>query len=750
MKWWKKITAIMLGAVLALSLCQNGGVLVKAAQTYYVSEDSGSDTNVGTSKGKAFKTLKKAVSAAAEGDNIRVLDTISITDTLNISKGVTIGRTTDLTGYMIVVQNDAELTLRGTVTVTGRKSTVRADKSLIKVKEGGTLHIKGQAVIKGNVSKNIPGGAVINQGTMNISGGCVIEGNATSVHGGGAIYNEANLNMSGGTIRNNLAGEQNVQSQKERCGGGVLNSGVFRMTGGIITGNSAEGNGGGVHNVDGATFVLEAGAITKNTTDAKGGGVCCSDSIFQMLGGEISGNTAMGGGAILLGQDQTPHQTLNSTISGGKILDNHAVLDDKDSNTGRGGGIIVREHNVLTITGGLIKANSGENGGGGICIGNDGTVIIKNEDVILEDNDARIGGAIQIRSGGSLEMRGGTLKDNRAVKGNGIYHDGEFSLSGTIDFGSGDDVYLAETKYISLIAAIRNRENIVRLTPSSYELGRVCVKTTQTSMKASSYIDDFILTENAPYLLRPGDFLPTEANVNDTELIISRTYILTYEKNISRQVSNFPQNQMMYWMETCSISKLIPKWSEKDLFENWNKSADGSGAIYVPGEVLKLPTSNVRLYAQWLNLPPTITAEDCYIVEDELDTRLTKSFLKSYARARDPEEGDVSERILILNWDEIMTDLKKEYTELEKKELQRTVEVVYQIEDSCGEIARTKAKLIVFILEDISVEDTGYVRFLAKDYVEDIATDTTWGTEKKKAYLMEIFEKDTSEIEWEN
>lgn len=750
MKWWKKITAIMLGTVLGLSLCQSGGFLVKAAQTYYVSEDSGSDTNVGTSKGKPFKTLKKAVSAAAEGDNIRVLDTIFITGTLTISKGVTIGRANEMTGYMIAVEDGGVLTLRGSVVVTGRKASVRAEKPMIKVKEGGILHVKGQATIKNNISTTLPGGAVVNQGTVNLSENCIIEGNVASLHGGGAIHNDGTLNMSGGTIRNNVAGEAEVQSKRERCGGGVLNEGIFQMTGGSVTENDAEGNGGGIHNVAGASFVFGAGKITKNTTKARGGGVCCSDSTLKMTGGEISGNISTGGGAILFGQDTTPFKTLHSTISGGLICNNKSVIDSEDSNTGHGGAIVVREENVLTITGGTIRGNSCENGGGAIRIGDGGTLIIKGKDVLLEENEARLGGAIIIRPNGKLEMSAGMIKGNQATKGKGIHHNGTFTLSGTVCFGTGNDVYLDAEKYIAISGNVKAEGQAISLTPSTYELGRICAKAVDTSIYGSVFQDAFSLTENQPYLLRPSDYLSSEAKADSNSLVISRTYTLSYEKNVSRDVSNFPKDQVMYWKEPCMISRLIPKWSEKDLFENWNKSADGSGAIYVPGEVLKLPTANVRLYAQWLNLPPTITAEDCYIVEDELDTRLTKSFLKSYARARDPEEGDVSERILILNWDEIMTDLKKEYTELEKKELQRTVEVVYQIEDSCGEIARTKAKLIVFILEDISVENTGYVRFLAKDYVEDIATDTTWGTEKKKAYLMEIFEKDTSEIEWEN
>jgi hypothetical protein len=72
------------------------------------------------------------------------------------------------------------------------------------------------------------------------------------------------------------------------------------MTGGTISGNVTNGDGGGVY-IDGlnANFVLNAGAINENTAGGKGGGVCTKNggSFTMLSGGSITGNTARSSGS---------------------------------------------------------------------------------------------------------------------------------------------------------------------------------------------------------------------------------------------------------------------------------------------------------------------------------------------------------------------------------------------------------------------------------------------------------------------
>ena len=150
-------------------------------------------------------------------------------------------------------------------------------------------------VISGN--KSIGGGGVyVNSGTFTMKSG-EISGNmvttADNSSGGGVYVFRATFNMDGGVIKNNVA----------NCnGGGVFvqvnhNSikAYFTMTGGEISGNSAQ-NGGGVHVIDsGCTFNMTGGSITGNSADSLGGGIYVFNGTLNISGDvEISGNKANG------------------------------------------------------------------------------------------------------------------------------------------------------------------------------------------------------------------------------------------------------------------------------------------------------------------------------------------------------------------------------------------------------------------------------------------------------------------------
>ncbi len=140
---------------------------------------------------------------------------------------------------------------------------------------------------------------------INISGG-EISGNITSSlgHGGGVFVKYySTLNVSGGSIIGNEA--------MDGEGGGIYlygqNNGVniasyFTMTGGVVSGNSAE-NGGGIYSAmtedaykdigaEKAGYVkIKGGSITENTAygtgdDGKGGGVC-SEAYVTLSGSPV-------------------------------------------------------------------------------------------------------------------------------------------------------------------------------------------------------------------------------------------------------------------------------------------------------------------------------------------------------------------------------------------------------------------------------------------------------------------------------
>ena len=103
----------------------------------------------------------------------------------------------------------------------------------------------------------------------------------------------------------------------------VYANSIFNMYGGTVTGNT----GGGLSNR--GTFNLIDGNIIGNTTSGNGGGVELEGGTFNMSGGTISRNSAKLGGGIYIGPG-TP-SGVTADISGGSIINNTC--------TDNGGGI---------------------------------------------------------------------------------------------------------------------------------------------------------------------------------------------------------------------------------------------------------------------------------------------------------------------------------------------------------------------------------------------------------------------------
>ena len=93
-----------------------------------------------------------------------------------------------------------------------------------------------------------------NAGTFNMKGG-VISGNTSEGYGGGVFHYNGIFNMSSGEIKGNKSTDSNYG------GGGVyIEAGRFEMSGGKITDNSSKQDGGGVDQ-NGGTLTLSGTAI---------------------------------------------------------------------------------------------------------------------------------------------------------------------------------------------------------------------------------------------------------------------------------------------------------------------------------------------------------------------------------------------------------------------------------------------------------------------------------------------------------
>jgi hypothetical protein len=272
--------------------------------------------------------------------------------TFNMSGGTISNNTAAFDGGGVYVNANATFTMSGG-TISGNTAGYGGGVCLYR---GGTFNMTG-GTISGNTSNgnNLTGGGgggvcLDEGGTFNMSGTAkIIDNIANDGNGGGvhmnARFNDVTFNMMGGTISGNQATGGGGSYGGGGRGGGIsstknydissienqIEKSFLNITGGTISGNTAV-NGGGVDFGEG-TFTMSGGTISNNTATKEsgsggGGGVYITyglkhETIFNMTGGNITGNnTPLNGGGVLM-SGQSNH-LITSTMSGGTITNNNA------------------------------------------------------------------------------------------------------------------------------------------------------------------------------------------------------------------------------------------------------------------------------------------------------------------------------------------------------------------------------------------------------------------------------------------
>ena len=202
------------------------------------------------------------------------------------------------------------------------------DNCIVKINSatgmGGGIYSSGNVdvistVITDNGSEDSGEGVFVSGGTFTMTGGEISQ-NISGLEDSGAVFvrKGAVFNLKGGSINDNACrgihnlGTVNItdgtiSGHDAPLGAGIYSKGSLSMSGGIITDNTASGNGGGVYvnpAADGVTpsFTMTGGKISGNKSGAYGGGVC-NLSELSITGGEISNNlitgtSNCGGGAV--------------------------------------------------------------------------------------------------------------------------------------------------------------------------------------------------------------------------------------------------------------------------------------------------------------------------------------------------------------------------------------------------------------------------------------------------------------------
>ena len=262
--------------------------------------------------------------------------------TLDIKNGTISGTATD--GGALLLRNNANVTLTDT-TLTGSRAARYGGAAYIT--GGADLTMDEGAVITG--CEAAWGGAVyVNDGTFTQNSDAKIESCKTFINKtynetgrGGAVYVEK-----GTYTLTDQAAVTNCTTQNLGTVY-IANYGEFNMTGGEISGNTAD-YGAGVYLTRGNMTIAD-GKIAQNAANQAGGGVSQDGGIVLMRGGEISGNTANRGAGWRLS-------------SGGSVLMRGG--DITGNNASSAGGGIYQDSGTFTVNGGNITKNEAATGGG--------------------------------------------------------------------------------------------------------------------------------------------------------------------------------------------------------------------------------------------------------------------------------------------------------------------------------------------------------------------------------------------------
>lgn len=308
----------------------------------------------------------------------------------------------------------------GTATITADKNfivngtvTIPSGKTITLTDEGKGLSIVFKNGFTGPAFRVEQDAALILDGSFNFSCFRIANGSFAEVKGA--------MTLNGGTItRMSLSGSN--------MGAITVDGGSFTMGNGELSSISAlSANCGAVYVKNGGKFAMNGGKITGCTfKNQYSGAVAIADSTMTMTDGTISGNTASeynaAGGVLVNG-------TSSLAMSGGTIADNTAK---------RGGGVCVRENGTFTMTGGTISGNSTavdsdtiqlpNAGGGGVFVEDNASFEMTNGTITGNKTNGMGGGvATAVLSendtvgGGRFHMTGGTISDNTASCGGGVY-----------------------------------------------------------------------------------------------------------------------------------------------------------------------------------------------------------------------------------------------------------------------------------------------------------------------------------------
>ena len=141
---------------------------------------------------------------------------------------------------------------------------------------------------------------------------------------------------------------------------------------------------------------------------------------------------------------------------------------------------------------------------------------------------------------------------------------------------------------------------------------------------------------------------------------------------------------------------------------------------------------------------PEIQSEDVfyYLKEEANRGEITAESLLSQAKAKDTEDGDISEKLSLKEFDPQLLRMQRE----PKAEFK----AIYQVTDAYKKTSSKEVKLIVWDEEaEGQMAPQSYVRYISKEHLDTLEEHSIWRETQNHDYLQSILQKQEPAETWE-
>lgn len=168
---------------------------------------------------------------------------------------------------------------------------------------------------------------------------------------------------------------------------------------------------------------------------------------------------------------------------------------------------------------------------------NSGSVTIEGA-TFKNNNSTSQGGAIYNEG---IMLFTGHIYNSQATLGSGIYQAGTLTIKGNTMLHDNCDIYLhADETLVNISAALTDTNGnplsattkVARITPNSYRLGRTVARVDYSGTMADALYQNFTLTPNGSFELRPGNYIDDSLNILDSDIVISQKFTVTYHETV--------------------------------------------------------------------------------------------------------------------------------------------------------------------------------------------------------------------------